>query len=75
MAQPTLKERVAALERQMAELRKADEHLAHAKDWRRTIGMFDGDEVMKRILDGALKYREQNRKQSRRKPAARRAKP
>jgi hypothetical protein len=37
--------------------------------------MFDGDEVMKRILDGALKYREQNRKQSRRKPAARRAKP
>lgn len=74
MKQLTLEQRVAALERQMAELRNTESPVVRAKDWRRTIGMFDGDEVMKRILDEALKYREQNRKEARRKPAARRTK-
>ena len=74
MPQPTLEKRVAELERQMAELRQTEPSTSRAKDWRRTIGMFDGDEVMKRILDEALKYREQNRKEARRKPAARRPK-
>ncbi len=36
------------------------------KDWRRTLGMFTGDELMKRIDDQALKYREADRKKSRR---------
>lgn len=75
MPRTTLEQRVAALEREMAELRNARPAISHAKDWRRTIGMFDGDEVMKSILDEALKYREENRKQARRRPAARRAKP
>lgn len=68
----TIEQRVAALERQMAALQS--EPKPRTKDWRRTIGMFDGDEVMKRILDEALKYREQNRREARRKPKGRRAK-
>jgi hypothetical protein len=46
------------------------------KDWRRTLGMFTGDEIMKRIDEEALKYREADRKNSRRRRArARLAKP
>ena len=75
MPRLTLEQRVAELERQLAELRQAEPTPPPTKDWRRTIGLFDGDEVMKRILDGALKYREQNRKQAKRKPAAKRSKP
>jgi hypothetical protein len=30
-------------------------------DWRRSIGMFSGDEVMKRIDDAALAYRQADR--------------
>jgi hypothetical protein len=74
MVQPTLEQRVAALERQVAEMRNGEPQSLRSKDWRRTIGMFDGDEVMKRILDEALKYREQNRKEARRKASARRTK-
>jgi hypothetical protein len=58
MPKRTLEDRVAALERQVAEL------LAERKngnDWQSTIGMFAGDEVMKRIDEAALKYRERDR--------------
>lgn len=36
------------------------------KDWRRTIGMFDGDPVMKEIIDEALQLRADERAQTRR---------
>jgi hypothetical protein len=31
------------------------------KDWRRTIGMFDNDPIMKDILDEALRSRDEER--------------
>jgi hypothetical protein len=67
MPQRTLEERVAALEQQVAELKEALANGARQKDWRRTIGMFTGDEVMKRICDEALKYRERDRERARRR--------
>jgi hypothetical protein len=67
MAQQKLEERVAALERQVAELRAALANGARQKDWRRTIGMFTGDEVMKRIDAGALAFREADRRKARRR--------
>jgi hypothetical protein len=69
MSEPTLEERVAALEQQVRELREALANGTYQKDWRRTIGMFAGDEVMKRIFDEALRYREKDRERARRRYA------
>lgn len=67
MPQLSLEERVAALEQQVAELKAALANGHRPKDWRRTIGMFTGDEVMKSIFDEALKLREQDRERARRR--------
>jgi hypothetical protein len=66
MSQPTLEERVAALEQQVAELKAAVASGAGTKDWQSTIGMFTGNEVMKRIDEEALKFREADRRKARR---------
>ena len=42
MAEATLEERVATLEQLVAQLMHTAERTARKKDWRRTIGMFDG---------------------------------
>jgi hypothetical protein len=65
MAERSLEDRVAALEQQVASLTAAAAADANGKGWRRTFGMFAGDEVMKRILDGALAYREADRRRTR----------
>jgi hypothetical protein len=65
VTQPTLDERVAALEQRVAELAAALANGVRPKDWRRTIGMFTGDEVMKRIDEAALRYREADRRKAR----------
>jgi activator of HSP90 ATPase len=57
----SLKERVASLEKQVEELQATILSKPRKKDWRRTIGMFTGDEVMKRIDEEARKYREADR--------------
>jgi hypothetical protein len=67
MAKSNLEERVAALEREVAELREALANGGPKKDWRRTIGMFTGDEVMKQIDEAARKFREADRERARRK--------
>jgi hypothetical protein len=67
MSELSLEKRVVALEQQVAELKAAVANGQRPKDWRRTIGMFAGDEVMKRIFDTALKFREQDRKRARRR--------
>jgi hypothetical protein len=65
MLKPSLEDRVATLEREMAEL-KAANGKPREKDWRRTIGMFTGDEVMKQIDAEAKRYREADRRKARR---------
>ncbi len=46
--------------------------LQRKKDWRRTIGMFSGDPVMKRIDEAALRYREADRRRTATKAKRRR---
>jgi hypothetical protein len=62
MTQPTLDERVSALERTVAELLASRPNTgSDEKDWRSTIGMFDNDPVMKEIQDEGRKIREADR--------------
>lgn len=65
MTDSILRRRLAALERQMAELQAAHGNGTSAKDWRSTVGMFSGDEVMKQIDEAARKVREADRKRAR----------
>lgn len=65
MTKPTLAERVSALEKEVADLRAALANGTLVKDWRSTVGMFSGDETMKRICDYALEYREKDRQKVR----------
>jgi uncharacterized small protein (DUF1192 family) len=71
MAQTTLEERVATLESEITALKSPLAKQRRQKDWRRTLGMFGDDEVMKRIFDAALAYREADRTRARRKYAKR----
>ena len=76
MSQLTLEQRVATLESVVAELTATPKQANRKKNWRRTMGMFTGDEVMKRIDQEALKYREADRRKARgRNGTTRRAKP
>ena len=50
MPRATLEQRVAELERQVAALLASDGGTARAKDWRRTLGAFTGDDLMKQIF-------------------------
>jgi hypothetical protein len=70
----TLEDRVAHLERELAELKRCVANGAPAKDWTRTIGMFAGDDVMKRIFDRAMEYREKDRAKAKRPRKPRRRK-
>jgi hypothetical protein len=64
MSAASLEERVAALESQMTELLTRRQQPEPKKDWRRTIGMFSGDEIMWAIDQNALAYREEDRRRS-----------
>lgn len=65
MTRTTLEERMNALEKQLAELQAQVQELARPQDWRSVAGMFDGDEVMKRIFENARKIREEDRRRTR----------
>ncbi len=64
MASSTLEQRVADLEKLVEELRQRSDVSANPKDWRRTIGMFDDDAIMKEIIEESQRVREEDRKQS-----------
>jgi wyosine [tRNA(Phe)-imidazoG37] synthetase (radical SAM superfamily) len=64
MATGSLEDRVAALEAQVARLLAPHSNNDRPKDWRRTIGMFAGDEIMREIDEHARKYREEDRRKS-----------
>ena len=67
-----LEQRVAALERDVADLKRSmagggnGAAVDRTKDWRRTIGMFTGDEVMQQVFEEAMKLREADREKARR---------
>ena len=61
MSKSSLEQRVAALEQEVATLRQALANERKEKDWRSTVGMFEGDEVMQRIDELTLKIREDDR--------------
>ncbi|HUE73313.1 MAG TPA: hypothetical protein VMP01_20715 [Pirellulaceae bacterium] len=64
MATGSLEERVANLEAQMADVLLRRRTGEGKKDWRKTLGMFTGDEVMWAIDQNALTYREEDRRKS-----------
>ena len=65
MPPPSLEQRVAALEHEVAEL-KAQSGNGRAKDWRRTIGRFAENPGMKELFADAMKLREADRRKARR---------
>ena len=69
MAQPILEQRVAVLEKQMAEVQAQYANGNQVKPWLRTMGIFAGDEGMKEIFDEALKFREKDRLKARHRKA------
>lgn len=62
MSQATLEERVTALEKQVSTLLANHADSSHVKDWRRTRGVFSGDNLMKQIFEEGRKIREAERK-------------
>ncbi len=71
MPSQSLTKRVAALERQIAEL-KSQRDDARTKDWRRTIGIFTDNLEMKDLFAEAMKLREADRRKARRRQPRRR---
>ncbi len=72
MPRVTLEERVAALERQLGAFLANPDGTGVAKDWRRTRGVFTGDDLMRQVFEEGHKIREAERKRaqprSRKKP-------
>lgn len=63
MSDATLEERVTTLEKLVAEIMHKADTGVQKKDWRRTVGMFDGDSIMKEIIDEGRCVREADRRQ------------
>jgi hypothetical protein len=61
-----LNRRVADLEHELAALKRQVE-AGPVKDWRRTVGMFTGDDVMKAIFEEGQKIREADREKARKR--------
>jgi hypothetical protein len=65
MTQNLLTKRVENLEKQVAELTAKVSAIDFSPDWRRAVGMFAGDEIMKTIFEEGRKIREADRKRAR----------
>ena len=61
MSQATLEDRVTDLESRMDQFAARLSKPTVGKNWRDTLGMFSGNEAMKRIDAAALQYREADR--------------
>ena len=61
---PTLEERVAALEETVAQFLSQADAVGSKKDWRRTLGMFADDSLMKEIDEAGRRIREAGRRQA-----------
>lgn len=65
MSQSTLEQRVAALEKKVAELSAVTGNGQHEPSWTKTIGMFTDDPGMMEIFAEAMRIREADRKKAR----------
>jgi hypothetical protein len=74
MSHASIEERIAALENVVADLVRSGKGAGRIKDWKRTVGMFSGNELMKEIDAAGQKIREQDRRHARRSNSARRRK-
>src|SRR3989442_1122757 len=66
MARTRLEERVAALEREVGALLANHTGTKRSKDWRRTRGVFTGDDFMKQVFEEGRKIRQAERKEHQR---------
>jgi len=67
MATATLAARVAKLEKTVADLTERLQFREPGRDdWKKSIGMFDGDEMMKRIDEHGAAIRRAERRKARR---------
>lgn len=64
ISEATLEERVIKLERLVDTLLQRVEVSTRKKDWRRTAGLFDGDPLMKEIIEEGQRIREEDRQKS-----------
>ena len=62
MARATLEDRVATLEKQVGALLASQSGSGRIKDWRRTYGVFTGDDLMKQVFEEGRKIRDPERK-------------
>lgn len=65
MSSLSLEERVARLETLVGVADTSTPNSPRQRDWRRTVGMFRGDPVMKEVIDEALRLREEEREEAR----------
>ena len=72
MSQTKVEERITALERTVAQLVQSRRSAGRVKDWKRTVGMFSGNELMKEIDAAGQKIREMDRQRARRRASKRR---
>ena len=72
MSRKTVAERISALERTAAELVRSLRPAGRVKDWKRTVGMFSGNELMKEIDAAGQKIRAEDRKRARQRGTKRR---
>ena len=66
MAETNLEDRVATLEKQVADLMERILAPPPESDWRSTIGMFKDDPIMRQVDEEGRKIREADREQARR---------
>ena len=67
MPQPTLKQRVESLEKQIAQMQAQQANGPGREDWRHTVGMFTDDPGMLELFAEAMTIREADRQSARRK--------
>jgi hypothetical protein len=65
MATATLSARVARLEKTVAELLTLHPRKPGRDDWKSVVGMFDGDEMMERIIERGAAIRRAERRKAR----------
>jgi hypothetical protein len=59
-----LEQRLTALEKEVAQLRQAQQARPRFKDWRQAVGLFPGDDFMKQIDEAGREIREADRRET-----------